>query len=123
MSDSYFTKVGNYYKSVGKDLCHNLFTKGIWIIFLSLLIIWFISGWLLYYLEKDLECSIINGLPDGLYCAWITMTTIGYGDFTPESVPGKIISCIDGFFGIILMGVIIWIVTVSLNQRETLNDD
>ncbi|WP_269849570.1 potassium channel family protein [Methanosarcina horonobensis] len=44
---------------------------------------------------------------DSLYFSVITLTTVGYGDFTPQTVYGKIFTMIYIFFGLgILIGFI-----------------
>jgi len=46
-------------------------------------------------------------IPDCIYLAFITALTIGYGDITPLTLPGRIISIILGIIGMVFMGVIV----------------
>jgi len=41
-------------------------------------------------------------LLNSLYFVVITITTIGYGDFTPQTIAGKIFTMFFSFFGIII---------------------
>ncbi|UCE36141.1 MAG: NAD-binding protein [Thermoplasmata archaeon] len=56
------------------------------------------SGALFYILEGE------HSLRESLYWAVITMTTVGYGDITPATIGGQIISVILACFGILLYG-------------------
>jgi hypothetical protein len=52
-----------------------------------------------------------------LYVSWITMTTVGYGDLVPMSRWGRALASADGFMGIVLIGVVVWLVTMSLTRK------
>jgi len=41
---------------------------------------------------KQASTSQFQSIPDGIYWAIVTMTTVGYGDIVPTSVPGKVLS-------------------------------
>lgn len=43
---------------------------------------------------------------DGIWWAWVTVTTVGYGDIVPVSVPGKVIASILMLFGLGLFSLI-----------------
>lgn len=44
---------------------------------------------------------------DALYFGGITGMSIGYGDFTPSTILGKIIALVIGFTGLVTTGVIV----------------
>jgi voltage-gated potassium channel len=44
---------------------------------------------------------------DSLYYAFITATTVGYGDFHPEHKPAKLIAIIIAFIGLLLTGIVV----------------
>ena len=50
--------------------------------------------------------SLIEGksIGDSIYWAVITMTTVGYGDYTPQHTMGKVVSILLACFGITLYG-------------------
>lgn len=56
-------------------------------------------GLLLAHVEQ-----LANG--DGLYVAWITATTVGYGDITPKQGLSKIICVLLALIGVIFTGLI-----------------
>ncbi|KAA0139117.1 potassium channel family protein [Gimesia chilikensis] len=53
---------------------------------------------------------------DAVYFSMITGLTIGYGDITPETPMGKIISVGIGLVGMIVVGLVIAIATRSLHE-------
>jgi len=44
---------------------------------------------------------------DSLYYAFITATTVGYGDFRPAHNFGKLFSIIIALFGLLLTGIVV----------------
>jgi voltage-gated potassium channel len=56
------------------------------------------------------------GLFDSLYWAFITGFTIGYGDITPHTAIGKVISLIIGLEGIIFTGIVVAISVRALAE-------
>ncbi|WP_297081211.1 potassium channel family protein [uncultured Demequina sp.] len=56
--------------------------------------------------EGHIEDSQINTFGDALWWAVVTVTTVGYGDFAPVSVEGRIIAVIMMLLGIALIGVV-----------------
>ena len=100
---------------VWNDFKNNM-KQGGWKILTVFLAVWLLSSLLLWIFERCEVKSPVKNYWDALYTTWITMTTVGYGDYHPLSVSGKIVSCIDGLLGIVFIGVVVWIVTTSLKQ-------
>ena len=46
-------------------------------------------------------------IADGLYFAWITATTVGYGDISPTSGLSQFVAIFDALLGITLTGIIV----------------
>lgn len=53
---------------------------------------------------------------DSFYFSIVTFTTIGYGDFTPESEAGKLFNCFFALFGVAYIGLCL--VTVGSNYID-----
>jgi voltage-gated potassium channel len=60
--------------------------------------------------------SIVEGISIGnsMYLSFITAFTIGYGDITPVTIIGRVLSVIIGLIGIIFTGLVIAIATRAL---------
>ena len=67
-----------------------------------------------------LVCAVIIGrvedMPfgDAIYLTLITGLTIGYGDITPATAAGRVLSVITGMIGVIYVGLVVAIATRAL---------
>lgn len=66
--------------------------------------------------ERDAGGRIIN-LGDGLWWAFVTITTVGYGDYTPVTDTGRIIAVGVMLGGIALIGVVTATIASWIVQR------
>ena len=74
---------------------------------------------LLYILvlsEKNVEGASISNMFDALWYSLVTLSTVGYGDFYPVSILGKIIGLIFVFSSLGVLGYLISQLTVKLTQ-------
>lgn len=46
-------------------------------------------------------------VPDSIYYAFITATTVGYGDYRPENKAGKFLAIGVAFVGLLLTGIVV----------------
>ncbi len=67
------------------------------------------SGTLMYIVEGGLPNSHFSSIPDGLWWAVVTISTVGYGDLVPISALGKIIATATMFAG---LGLFVLMLTV-----------
>jgi len=67
-----------------------------------------------YLVEHELPGANITNIGDALWWSVITITTVGYGDYTPISPLGRIIGTIVMFAGI---GIAVTLVTVIAQGR------
>lgn len=59
-----------------------------------------VSSSLLYMAEKDAQPEHFGSIPDAMWWAVVTLTTVGYGDIYPITVMGRILAAIIAILGI-----------------------
>ena len=64
----------------------------------------------LYVLEKDYNGSFAT-MPDAIWWAVVTVSTVGYGDAIPVTFVGKILATIVMFSGLVLIAILTAIIT------------
>jgi voltage-gated potassium channel len=85
------------------------------IIFLSILIILvMILGTIMFVAEGP--DSGFSSIPQSIYWAIVTITTVGYGDLTPVTVAGKFVASIIMLLGYSIIAVPTGIVTAELSR-------
>ncbi len=87
------------------------------IVFLGFVIIASIlMGALMYMVEAEYNSEIQN-IPDGIYWAIVTLTTVGYGDAVPVTNTGKMLASIVMILGYGVIAVPTGIVTAEISSR------
>jgi len=71
-----------------------------------------IIGALMYLIEG--EANGFTSIPQSIYWAIVTMTTVGYGDIAPATVPGKMLASVVMIIGYGILAVPTGIVTAEL---------
>lgn len=71
-----------------------------------------IMGSVMYMVEG--EANGFDSIPRGMYWAIVTMTTVGFGDITPKTVPGQFIASLLMIMGYGVLAVPTGIVSVEL---------
>jgi voltage-gated potassium channel len=84
---------------------------------LNLIMIFFLSSLLIFFLEKGRNPEIKN-YGDALWLMIVTMTTVGYGDVVPITVAGRIVTIIAMVLGIGTLSVYITTRAAKKAQKE-----
>lgn len=74
-----------------------------------------VEGTVVYVLEHEANPDFAN-IPQAIYWAIVTITTVGYGDVAPITVPGKIMASIIMLTGFAIIAVPTGIVTSELGR-------
>ncbi|MCB1122587.1 MAG: ion transporter [Verrucomicrobiae bacterium] len=76
-----------------------------------------IQGTLMYVIESGAGESHFTSIPQSIYWAIVTITTVGYGDITPITIPGKILASIIMVTGFAIIAVPTGIVTSEMHRE------
>jgi voltage-gated potassium channel len=82
----------------------------------TVLTIVLIVGALMYLIEG--EASGFDSIPQSMYWAIVTLTTVGYGDIAPQTLVGKLLASVVMVLGYGIIAVPTGIVTVELAQAR-----
>jgi voltage-gated potassium channel len=85
----------------------------------SVLILVIILGSAMYLIEG--EEHGFDSIPRGVYWAIVTLTTVGYGDITPQTTPGKFLASLVMILGYSIIAVPTGIVTAEIVEAATLS--
>ncbi len=90
------------------------------IIFTLISIILIYSG-AIYQVEHPVDPNVFGSFLDAMYFAVVTMTTVGYGDVTPVSDAGRILTVMMILTGIALIPTQVGILIQNINRMQTVN--
>ncbi len=90
---------------------------------LSVVLLLWIGSVAVLSAERNVTESAINTFGDALWWAFVTVTTVGYGDFSPVSVEGRIVAVLMMLVGIALIGVVTASVAAWFVQLTSGSDD
>ena len=92
-------------------------SKKIAVFFLFVVILVTSIGTLMYMIEGTQPNSQFNNIPNSIYWAIVTMTTVGYGDITPVTGLGKFLSACVMLIGYTIIAVPTGIVSASMMKE------
>lgn len=96
-----FFRLASYFKSLQliKTVIKEKLNILVSAIFLMIGIV-LMSSIYMYYLEKDVQPELFTSIPQTFWWSIVTLTTVGYGDMYPITVPGQILASIVAIAGI-----------------------
>lgn len=84
------------------------------------IMVFFVGSLALLDAERNAPGSTIRTYPESLWCLWVSMTSVGYGDYAPVTTMGRVIAGLMMFAGIILNGIICALLSSWLIQEESI---
>jgi len=96
-----------------RSLLHS--RRKILVFFSSVFVIATVLGAMMYLVEG--EQSGFDSIPEGIYWAIVTITTVGYGDITPHTGLGKALAAVTMLLGYAIIAIPTGIVTAELSHE------
>jgi voltage-gated potassium channel len=84
----------------------------------ALLLVWYVSLFVLNA-ERAAPGATIRSFGNAVWWAFCTVTTVGYGDFVPVTVSGRIAAVILMIGGVVLVGLIVATISSWVAERAT----
>ena len=115
----------SHYESGLVNIVKNLFSISFLKTIGLLLFINFSIGTLIWLAERNDNPAFskkINGIVDGFWWAWVTMTTVGYCDKSPQSRKGKILATIWMLVAILIISGFTATISSELTTKRLQNN-
>lgn len=113
-----FFKLGRYspgMASLGAALAAE--RKALFACFVILIGAMLLSATLMHFAEHDVQPDKFGTIPDAMWWAIVTLTTVGYGDSYPVSPVGKIIASLTAVMGLVMLALPVGIVATAFAQE------
>ena len=94
----------------------NASRRKIGVFLFAVLVIVIIIGSMIYVVEGE-ENGFVD-IPTGIYWSIVTLTTVGYGDLSPQTTLGKVLASVVMIVGYAIIAVPTGIVTAELTQAS-----
>lgn len=85
---------------------------------LSVILLVIILGTLMYVIESGARTNGFENIPNSIYWAIITLTTVGYGNIVPMTIFGKIVASFIMILGYGIIAVPTGIVTAEFSRKR-----
>ncbi|MGA0881986.1 MAG: potassium channel family protein [Burkholderiaceae bacterium] len=109
----------SHYSSALEDLAAAVRSeaRSFWAALYLLLIVTLLTSSLMYFAENASQPEKFSSIPDALYWSLITLTTVGYGDVTPVTAIGKVLSVLTAFMGVCTVAMLTGIVSSAFANQ------
>ncbi len=71
----------------------------------------------MHVLERDAQPDKFGSVPEAMWWAIVTLTTVGYGDVTPVTVAGRMAAGVTMVLGMIMLALPVGIVATAFSQE------
>ena len=108
-------KVSDNYEDI-KEQKYGTLKMDLQIYLIAMFSILIISSTLVFYAEGTQKGTLFTDIPTTMWWAIVTMTTVGYGDMSPETIAGRIVAGITSLCGLCLFAMLMNVVGKALMQ-------
>ncbi|XP_066924729.1 potassium voltage-gated channel subfamily A member 1-like isoform X3 [Clytia hemisphaerica] len=88
---------------------------GVLVFFILLAVLLFSSA--VYYAEDGVPGTKLVSIPGAFWWSIVTMTTVGYGDEVPQSIPGRLVGAVCAMTGILVIAMPIPIIVNNFTRQ------
>jgi voltage-gated potassium channel len=85
--------------------------------FFILLIVMLMAAAGMYYFEREVQPEAFSSIPAAMWWAFVTLTTVGYGDVTPVTAGGKIFGALITVIGVGMVALPTGILASGYSQQ------
>ena len=113
-------KLSNY-NSALEDLFHAVAEerRSFYAAFYLFVLVFIVASSLIYFAEHEAQPEVFGSIPEAMYWAIITLTTVGFGDVTPVTHMGKFIAVLTALMGVSVVALMTGIIAHAFgNQME-----
>jgi voltage-gated potassium channel len=113
-----FFKLGRYspgMASLGAAL--NAERKALAACFVILIGVMLLAATAMHFAEHDVQPEKFGTIPDAMWWAIITLTTVGYGDVFPVSAAGKVVASLTAVMGLVMLALPVGIIATAFAQE------
>ncbi len=105
------------------DFVRDVLAHGVGFMLVVLVVAMLFFSVMLWLVERRVDRSHFGGRPwhgfgSALWFSAVTMTTVGYGDKTPQSVPGRVVVFFWMFLGVVIISVFTGAVASSITASR-----
>jgi voltage-gated potassium channel len=83
----------------------------------------FIASALMYVVERHAQPDRFSSIPEAMWWALITLTTVGYGDVSPVTPLGKIVGALTAFMGVCTVALLTGIIANAFASQVSRKKD
>jgi voltage-gated potassium channel len=76
-----------------------------------------LSASIMHVLERDAQPDKFGSVPEAMWWAIVTLTTVGYGDVTPVTLAGRLVAGVTMVMGMIMLALPVGIVATAFSQE------
>ncbi|KAA9108384.1 ion channel [Microbacterium rhizomatis] len=109
------TRLASFTKTAGNSIRARLLIYGVGSAFI---LIWYVSLLELQF-ERHAEGATITTFGSAVWWAFCTVTTVGYGDYVPVTVPGRVAAVVLMAGGVVLVGLVVATISSWVVERAT----
>ncbi|MGR9107650.1 MAG: cyclic nucleotide-gated ion channel [Gammaproteobacteria bacterium] len=91
--------------------------KTLFAFFFILISLLLVAGTLMHFIEREAQPETFGSIPHAIWWGMATLTTVGYGDVVPVTVPGKLFGAVIMFIGIGMFALPTGILVSAFSQE------